>query len=170
MSSNALQTARIVTPQSKTDPADVKVEEIPLPPPELWAELDNSGAKSVAPSADTAAATGALLPRDIATLNFVKPTVVAVTLEFPFTHPSLGLVETIEVRRLTVGEVGDMLSRRPPNAPDMFDIYEAMTKVPAAVLRGLIDVDGEAVTEICFDFLPRLFRPVRRTGNASSST
>lgn len=44
-------------------------------------------------------------------------------LKFPFNHVDLGHVSSIRVRRLTVGEVGDMLDRRDPKAPGQPDIY-----------------------------------------------
>lgn len=153
-------TAKVQVPQSKTNPADVKVEEIPLPPQELWAELDNS--KSVPASVPTAEpqANKAAARPEVAKLNFVSRDVERmIPLEFPFEDEQLGLVEHITVRRLTVGDLGGILDGRDPNAADNFDIYAAMTGIPAPILRGLIAVDGEEVSQVCYDFLPRIFRP-----------
>lgn len=157
MTSNAAQptTARVLTPQSKSDPSDVKVEEIPMPPVEMWGTLDNSGDKPASVPEKAPAAV-----REIAQLDFAVPTATMCALDFPFSHPDLGYVKEIKVQRLTVGAVGTILDERAADAPDMFDIYERMTGIPAPVLRGLIDVDGERVTGACFDFLPRLLRPV----------
>lgn len=165
MTSNHPQTALVSTPQSKNDPADVKVEEIPLPPSEMWEELDNSGkAKSKAEAEKPAAKTADQTPADrpIAALKFLKAMNQSVALDFPFEHPDLGAVETVTVNRLTVGQMGDILDRRDPKSPDMFDIYSIMTGLEADVLRGLEAKDGERVTGVCFDFLPPLLRPVPR--------
>lgn len=172
MSSNVPQKAKITTPQSQNNSADVKVEEIPLPPQALWAELENGGSSTGDQAEPRVGAAAPAVPskREIAQLQFTKETFIDIPLAFPFTHADIGLVDSIRVHRLTVGEVGDILDGRAADAPDMFDIYEAMTFVPAAVLRGLISEDGEAVTGACFDFLPRMLRPVPRASSASSST
>lgn len=165
MTSNRPHTALVSTPQSKNNPADVKVEEIPLPPPEMWEELDNSGKAKGKEEAETPAAKAvALAPADrpIAALKFLKAMNQSVALDFPFEHPALGVVETVAVNRLTVGQMGDILDRRDPKSPDMFDIYAIMTGLEADVLRGLEAKDGERVTGVCFDFLPPLLRPVPR--------
>lgn len=171
MSSNTPKAPKAVVmePQSKDDRTDVKAIEIPLPPPEMWKDLDNSGGKAQSASP---ASTEAPKPvrRDIEKLTFVgnQPSKV-VPLEYPFEHPLLGRVDEITVRRLSVGEVGDMLDERPDDMPDLFDIYERMTGIPAAVLRGLVDVDGEAVSGVCFNFLPRLYRPILSAVSSSTS-
>ncbi len=155
--------AKIETPVDRTDPSKVKIEEIPLPPKEMWGDLNNSGTEVAADEARKAEQVMAqkVTPRPIAKLNFRKDMFASIVLNFPFDHPDLGGVELVEVRRLTVGEVGDILDGRRKDAPDMFDIYEAMTGLPADVLRGLEAQDGERVTGACFDFLPPLLRPVR---------
>lgn len=163
MSSNLPQTASIITPQTRSNPDDVKVEEIPLPPAAMWAELDNSAPPPVLPGGlDTGGVDPGRPQREIEVLGFTVPMGRDVPLKFPFDHALLGHVSRIHVRRLTVGEVGDILDKRDPKAPDMFDIYEIMTGIPAAVLRGLEAGDGEEVTGVCFDFLPRLLRPAPR--------
>jgi hypothetical protein len=163
VTSNRPQTAKILTPQSKNDPNDVKVEEIPLPPSELWEELDNSGkGKAKAEPEKRQEKVAPPTERPIAALKFMKAMDQSVPLDFPFEHPELGAVEAVTVNRLTVGQMGDMLDRRDPKAPDLFDIYAIMTGLEADVLRGLEATDGERVTGICFDFLPPLLRPVPR--------
>ena len=159
--------AQIETPMSKDNPTDVTVEEIPMPPIEKWGELDNSGGSAAATPARTAADQPER-PRE--KLNFTGATPeVRIPLEYPFTHEEFGLVETVTVRRLTVGEVGLLIDARRANAPDNFDIYAAMTGLPAPVLRGLIDVDGEAVAGAAYDFLPRVFRPAGIPSGSSST-
>ncbi|MBB4066284.1 phage tail assembly protein [Gellertiella hungarica] len=162
MTSNRPQTAVIATPQSKDDPFDVKIEEIPMPPADKWEELDNSTpTKStladVTPKENDTAA-GA---RPIAKLNFIKSMASEVPLAFPFEHPEFGEIHAIVVHRLTVGQVGDILDARAKGAPDLFDIYAAMTGLTPEVLRGLEASDGERVTGACFDFLPPLLRPAQ---------
>jgi hypothetical protein len=167
MTSNRPQTAVISTPQSKTNPDELKVEEIPLPPSDMWEELDNSGKPKAEPDPAVTkgtepAAQRAQADRPIAALKFLKPMNHTVPLDFPFELPDVGAVEVVTVKRLTVGQMGDILDRRDPKSPDMFDIYAIMTGLEADVLRGLEAKDGERVTGVCFDFLPPLLRPVPR--------
>lgn len=135
-----------------------------MPPLEKWQELDNS--RPPAPASKENANQGHAAPlraveRPIAKLSFLKPVVTEVPLEFPFEHPDLGAVHIVAVQRLTVGQVGDILDARQNGAPDLFDIYAAMTGLSAEVLRGLEAGDGERVTGACFDFLPQLLRPAQ---------
>lgn len=157
-------TAKVAEPQSKDDPRDVKFVEIPLPPPEMWDELDNSDSQkagkpqSVPMTEATARKASGSAPQ--AKLNFISPAFKSViTLLYPFEHPSTGEVAEVTIRRLTVGEVGEILDRLDQSTRDNFDIYAVMTGLPADVLRGLIDIDGEEVSRVCYDFLPRIFRP-----------
>lgn len=166
-------TAKVQTPQSKNNPADVKVEEIPLPPREMWEQLDNSGAqgKAQAQSApmteETARKASGSAPQ--AKLNFLSSAFKsAIPLRYPFEHPSTGVVEEITVRRLTVGDVGELLDALDPEARDNFDIYAVMTGLPADVLRGLMDEDGAEVSQACYDFLPPIFRPPAKEQSSTS--
>lgn len=155
--------ATIETSNSKDDPSDVIIEEIFVP--------------DTLPPGETSAAGKAerpvLKPREVETLDFAIEGEVqpfrAVPLKHPFRRDG-EIVRAIIVRRLAVGEVGDLIDNRPDDMPDFFDIYAVMTGFPAAVLRGLIDVDGEPVAGACFDFLPRYFRPISVDRSASSST
>lgn len=155
----------IETPNS-ADPADVATEEIfvpdILPPGEGGAAPPGEG--TVRP---------ALKPREVEKLDFeILGEVMlhrAVTLKHPFRRNG-EVVREIFIRRLTVAEVGDLIDARPADLPDLFDIYAIMAGHPAPVLRGLVDVDGEAVAEVCFDFLPRYFRPRTMAPDASSSS
>lgn len=156
------KSAKIETPLTKVPGGEAKIEEIPLPPEHLWSELDNSGQVAAPAAAGTPAAAGAAPPpaREIARLDFsgAKLPVRLIPLEYGFTHAG-ARVASVTVRRLSIGEVGDLIDSLPPGRVDNFDIYAAMTGLPAPVLRGLVDVDGERVTEACYDFLPRVFRP-----------
>lgn len=159
MTSKVPQTAQIATPQSKDDRSDVKVEEIPLPPSELWAELDNSGAAAPAPSGEAVTAGADDAPEPITDLDFLgEAHQTVITLEHPFNLQG-EKVERITVRRLRIGDVDRFIKRLRGGSFSTFEIYAAMTGLPAPVLRGLIDVDGDAVTDACFDFLPRSLRP-----------
>jgi hypothetical protein len=165
MGSNVTETpvAIVNVPQAAGEaPA---VSEIPMPPPALWAELDNSAqnAGSAKPStgASTVAPAAALPAREVEKLVFARSTSTTVPLEFAFDHPEFGHIASVIVRRLTVAQVGDILDRRSrTSAPDLYDIYAEMTQLPAPVLRGLEAGDGGRVVEVCWDFLPPVFRPV----------
>jgi len=168
MSSNTDQTevktapkaARISVPQSKSDPSAVKVEEIPLPPVEMWAELDNAAPPAI---------TNTREPEDPGRTE--EPPALFEELEFigdahkkvvPLAHPfrRAGVdVCSIEVRRLRIGEIDAILRDIGDRSVSLFDIYSRMCGQPVAVLRGLVDEDGDAVTAAAFDFLPRALRP-----------
>lgn len=162
-------TARVAVPQSKSDPSDVKFEEIPLPPRDMWG--DSVTAASGASTEATSAVVTTGPDREIEKLDFLleesSDVLRNIPLKFPFNWQG-NPVRTISVRRLTTGEVGNIIDNRPANVPDNFDIYGAMTGLPASVLRGLISDDGELVAEACYDFLPRYFRPAE-TGQSASS-
>lgn len=161
---SAPRSMKVETPQSKDDPADVTVEEIPLPPEELWKELDNSGGKA-ATSAEPAAATEKRPPLPAERLKFMRDAQVLIPLEYPFERDG-GVVDSITMRRLTVIEVGEVFDALPEDF-DFYDIYAVMADQPAAVLRGLIDVDGEKIAEIGYSFLPRRFRAATESESAS---
>lgn len=150
-------TARVAVPQSKTDNDAVRFEEIPLPPREMW-----EGMGIPAPIDKTlppVATEPAISKRPRKALRFTAGEFSKIVpLQFPFEDDELGAVSQITVSRLTVGEVGELLDQRTGGEVDNFDIYARMTGMPAEVLRGLMDVDGEEVTRVCFDFLPPMFR------------
>lgn len=157
---------QVETPVSQTDPSQVKVEEIPLPPEEMWKDLDNSTAP-VAPDASAAPETKRQ-PMPAARLKFLRDTQVEVPLEFPFEWEGQ-IVEKIVIRRLTVGEVGDLVDSL-PGTFDNYDVYAAMCGLPGEVLRGMIDQDAEKLIEVGYDFLPRMFRFRKEAENGSAST
>lgn len=160
MSSNTPKAPKAVVmePQSKDDRTDVKAIEIPLPPPEMWKDLDNSGGK-VADPASAAAPAIAKVEAEIEELEFLGDVHQRqISLQYPFRFKG-NEVHAITVQRLRIGDVDRFIQRARGGSFSTFDIYAAMTGLPVGVLRGLIDVDGDAVTEACFDFLPPSLKP-----------
>lgn len=160
MSSNPGQTAikaKVSEPQSKDDPTDVKFVEIELPPPEMWSDLDNSGGKAKPVKAEEKPDT---IPADpIEELDFVGDAHLKLV---PLAHPFRWKGETVGeiiVQRLRIGDVDRFIKRAGVGSFSTFEVYAAMTGFPASVLRGLVDEDGDAVTDACYDFLPRSLRP-----------
>ncbi|KZM49444.1 phage tail assembly protein [Labrenzia sp. OB1] len=132
---------------------DVPLEEIQMPPEDLTADLDNTAAPSALEPAPE-------VPVDIADLDFQSDPATRLA-EVPLSHPfkwSGRTVKSITVRRLTVAKVGQIASKMRDGKLDLYEIYAAQTGLPAAVLRGLMDDDGDAVSERCLDFFPRVFR------------
>ena len=132
---------------------DVPLDKIQLPPAELTDELDNT------PLADPAEATQEKEP-EIADLDFLSDPETRVA-RVPLVHAfnwQGKKIDAIYVRRLTVAQVGQLASKLQGGAFDRYDIYAAQTGLPAHILRGLLDDDGDAVTEKCQDFFPRVFR------------
>ncbi len=161
MSSNPAQTplkAKGSEPQSKDNPDDVKFVEIDLPPPEMWNELDNSGAKAPPVKAEEKGVTeGAAEP--IEQLDFVGDAhLKRVTLAHPFRWKG-EVVGQIVVKRLRIGEVDLLIKRARTGSFSTFEVYAEMTGFPASVLRGLVDEDGDAVTDACYHFLPPSLLP-----------
>lgn len=152
-------TAWVTVPASKSDPNEMTFEEIPLPPMEFWPLERDSKVNKTADMSNGEQALNSVSSRPRKSLRFIGGEISkSVTLRFPFEDDEFGEVRAINIRRLTVGEVGEVLDERSGDEPDNFDIYARMTGLPADVLRGLMDVDGEEVSRICFDFLPRYFR------------
>ncbi len=142
--------------KTETTPIPVAAGEIPLPPQEMWAALDNSGAET-APAAAPDASKAAPRPApEVATLTFVgaiKP-FREIALRFPFQWEGRR-IDAIIVHRLSVQQLGDFFESLPDDgAYDRMAVYGLMCGLPAAVVRALPDADGAAVTGACFDFLP----------------
>jgi hypothetical protein len=130
-------------------------DEIPLPPQDMWRDLDNSdGDAETAPSAPSKRSSQ---PPLIAVLDYVgddKPFRV-IPLKWPFRWDG-HLYTEIVVNRLTVQQMGDFWDSLPPDRDyDRVEVYGLMCGLPAAVIRALRDRDGTEVTGACFDFLPR---------------
>lgn len=151
-------TARVAVPQSKTDPSIVTFEEIPLPPREMWDEVTNlepqqREAGLVISKADTPPEAEELPA--VARLEFVNSThQQEVPLKYPFKWKGQ-VVAVVTVKRLTLGQVDIFVRRAAKTSFSTFDIYAEMTGLPAEVLRGLVDEDGDAVVDVAYDFLPR---------------
>ncbi|MCB5203953.1 phage tail assembly protein [Neorhizobium sp. T786] len=160
--------AQVQTPMSKDDPTVVKAEEIPLPPPEMWGELDNAGKIPPEAPAKTLAAPAPAKERpEGQILRFTAGTrKKVVPLQFSF---ELGGEEILEVhvQRLTLADVDQLLASL--DKISTFDIYSVMTGLPPAVLRGLDDDDAVAVTEACYAFLPRRLRPASEQSGTSAN-
>lgn len=124
--------------------------EIPLPPLEMFGELDNS--QPIEPARSSSRSER---HKPAATLTFTGGKVWSkvVPLDFPFEHEGRTVSE-ITVRRLTTAEMGEVASRHGDEL-DQWDIFAVMTGLPAAVLRGLEAGDGDEVTGVAYDFLPR---------------
>lgn len=137
-------------------------EEIPIPPREMWDELDNSDeARTTAAPAPAPAPAAESAPKQmgptVAALEFVGDELPfrRVPLRFPFRFDGVEHREVV-VHRLTVAQMGAFWDSLPEDGDyDRIDVYALMTALPPAVLRALPDPDGPAVTGACFDFLPR---------------
>lgn len=142
----------------KPEPApEVDVADIPLPPEEKWDDLDNSmGAaadKAEAKPAPRAAVPPARLEFEGSAHERVIP------LKHPFMHPETGeMVRQITVRRLLTAEVEEAIETVLAEGYSNFVLYARMTGLTVPILRGLMDEDGDAVTDAAYDFLPRVFR------------
>jgi hypothetical protein len=139
------------------DPLDVPIEDIELPPEHLDDELDNSGPD---PSDVSTSEDAPIMPSpEMARLKFTTKSATREfthPLEYPFELEIEGEtpqhITEITVKRLTISEVGDTVR---DGIDDYYDIYAAMTDLPAPVLRGLMDVDGNVVIGKCQDFFPQ---------------
>ncbi|WP_146617396.1 hypothetical protein [Agrobacterium sp. MS2] len=137
----------------------MKFVEIELPPPEMWDELDNSGKGNAEP--EKVAEKADAIPTDpIEELDFVGDAHLKIVhLAHPFRWK--GDIKTeIIVQRLRIGDVDRFIRRAGLGSFSTFEVYAEMTGFPASVLRGLVDEDGDAVTDACYDFLPPSLRPV----------
>ena len=146
----------------------VKLSDIPLPPDavmaQVLAEEDGETHQPVDRSADKRDAKAAA---EIAELDFDQPD--AFTVVVPITHTFRWdgkRVESIPLQRLSTGAVGALLDRLDGGERLMLtDIYAEMSGLPAAVLRGLKDVDGEEVSRKARPFFaPRLRGDAGRIG------
>lgn len=152
-------TAQVVVPQSKTDSKVIAYEEIPLPPRELWDEFAISGGNEVkspeVPADEVDTVSEVEEAPTVATLEFVNSThQQQVPLKHPFRWKG-EVVDVVTVKRLTLGQVDAFVRRAAKTSFSTFDIYAEMTGLPADVLRGLVDEDGDAVVDVAYDFLPR---------------
>lgn len=142
--------------------ADLGVEEIPLPPDDVRAEMIAEEEAAVAKGEPAKAPQGrpAARPVEVAKLDFVgAERSVVETLDFPFDLDGVR-VSAVTIRRLTGYEIAAFV-REHLNDDGTFDryaLYSYMTGLPAPVLRGLDQDDGMKVTGACSNFLPRVLR------------
>lgn len=129
--------------------------EVPLPPPEMFEQLDNSEPATTDPEPRPAVAR---TKAEVAVLEFVgaeKPW-REIPLRFPFRWEGR-VVDTLLVKRLSVEQIRDYIdSLRDDEAVDRHDVYGLMCGLPGKVIRALPDPDGDHVCEVCFDFLPHM--------------
>ncbi len=97
---------------------------------------------------------------EAAALDFLDPQAISaeVVLRFPFRLEGAE-VRAVPVRRLSGAEVGRIATTHGEGV-ELFDFYAAMTGLPKAVLRGLIDDDLDDVLEAARPFLCRFARDV----------
>ena len=139
-----------------TKAGTLDAKDIPLPPQEIrdqMVTIDDGG--EIKP--DTR---GAMDDRaDIEALDFVEPSQFSTTvsLKHPFKRDGK-TVRKVLIRRLKTGEVARLVNLAVEGAFSNYDAYAAMTGLPKPVVRGLIDEDGDAVTDACFDFLPPVLK------------
>jgi len=128
---------------------DAETGSLPPPPPEGMAGEPQEAAAPAKPAA---------MLREIAALDFLDP--AAVRREEPFVHPFRldgREVRGFTARKLTLGEVGRIVeAMRADEDADLIVFYEVMTGLPAAVIRGLIEEDGQKLVDTCYPFLPRV--------------
>ena len=128
------------------------VTDMQLPPAEMLDELDNQ-----TPATE---AEGPAL--EVATLDFFGDELPTWKhpLKYPFRWEGVSHKEIV-VTQLNTAQVGDIFrkARAAGRAPELMEVYAVMTGLPAKVLRALPAVDGDPVTEKCWDFLPPSLLP-----------
>ena len=139
----------------KAKPVDIK--EIELPPEDIRKEMaadDDQATAAEKPKVDPAQK-----PDDIAELDFLEPLRLSKTvpLKHGFRLDGTDILK-VSVRKLRTGEVAQLVGSAHAGGFSNFDAYELMTGLPAKVLRGMDYEDGEAITEVCFDFLPPILK------------
>lgn len=134
----------------------------PLKPIEAYEKADQASLPPVPPVGLEGEPAGAgFSPPEIAALKFLDPSAVTATvpLDFPFEFEGRE-IRIIHLRRLSMAEVGDISDRLATArlAMDLYEFYGPMAGLPAAVIRGLIDDDGEAFIQKARPLLPRYLR------------
>lgn len=93
---------------------------------------------------------------EFAVLEFLDPSAVSkrVPIDFPFKWDGQN-VTAVTVRRLSLAEVAvTMEACQAADDGDLTPFYAAMIGLPAPVLRGMIEQDGQKVVDACTPFLP----------------
>lgn len=141
--------------------ADLGVEEIPLPPDDVRAEMiaeEEAEAAKGEPAKAAAQVQTVVSKPEIAELNFVGAgRSVVETLDYPFNLDGVR-ISAVTVRRLTGYEIAAFVREHlsDDGTFDRYALYSVMTGLPAPVLRGLDQDDGMKVTGACSTFLPRV--------------
>jgi hypothetical protein len=137
---------------------DRPLAEYPVVPPEELPVAPPAGALGEpAPTPDAAPALPQPKRDEVAALQFLEPAAIerVVPLAFGFVHEGQE-VRSVTVRRLSVAGVGAVMEKFGPDDDiDVYAFYAAMTGLPAAVLRGMIDDDGAEVIAAARPMLPR---------------
>lgn len=133
-----------------------ELEEIELPPQDMWGQLNNAADEPAAAITPSIAA-APQEKTEVAQLQFLGERTRVVELVHPFVLDGAEVRE-ITIRRLSVSQVNELLDRIETSRLVTMDIYAVMTGIPAAVLRGLDDDDGREVLARAYDFLPRSLR------------
>jgi hypothetical protein len=139
----------------------------PVKPIESYPDVEPEDHPPVPPSEPEgeAAAEPSAAPPEVALLDFVDGGDRVVKLERPFRLDGVVVAE-ITVRRLTVSAVAEL--SRAGKVGDLYEVYSAMTGLPASVLRGLDAGDGLEVTGAAWDFLPRRIREIHQPASTST--
>jgi len=95
---------------------------------------------------------------EVVALDFIDPAAIQRT--EPFAHPFRWEgreVRSFTARKLTLSEVARIVEGlRDDEEGDLIVFYEVMVGLPAAVIRGLIEEDGQLLVDTCYPFLPRV--------------
>lgn len=143
----------------------------PVPPPPGSPDhaRRQGGTSAAAPAAPAQKATPLPVER-LAFRPVGRPLTETVTLDYPFEWKG-ELVSSITVRRLTVAEVSELVEGGAFETERMWAIYAAQSGLPAGVLRGMMEDDGDRVVEANRRFLPRAFaETLNRTDAAATSS
>lgn len=150
--------------------ASYPVAELPVLP------VEGAEGEPAPPAAPIEVAPAVAKPRvQAAKLDFVKPSGITVSLDFPFRLDG-EVIDSVTVRRLTVSEVRDIAGAAAGDPDfDLYRFYVPMTGLADEVFLGLVEADGDRVIEACQRFLPRIarevyFGPNSESGDASPSS
>jgi hypothetical protein len=135
------------------------IDDIPLPPdPDFDDEQagEEAQAAKVEDVKKTAAEEPAQMPS--ATLDFVDDNGIDVPLKHKFRRDG-EIVSKFTCHPLTLGQVQDLTRQaQREDGIELVSVYALIARTDVATLRGLKEVDGNAVVEAARDFLPRAFR------------
>ncbi|WP_020179776.1 phage tail assembly protein [Methylopila sp. M107] len=96
---------------------------------------------------------------EVADLAFTGKRVRSRTVDLAFPFEIDGrIVDSVTIRRLNGFEIAELAGVviKADGGFDRYEVFAAMTGLPAPVLRGLDQDDGVDVLAVCQDFLPRV--------------